>query len=398
LASATAVSVLAAALLRRLDAALPAPPLEVDGVADWAAQQGTAAAAMALLRLGGMGLACYAATVSGIAFLGALTRSVRLLRLADRASAGLLPRLAAGALTVGVASSSFAAATAGALPTPTPSFVSTVAAAPATGGGVTMHLDLTDDAAPIGPTTTSARPTRAEPNGPTAAPTGLGAATAPAAATGAEPSASRSRTGPDAAVTMRLEVGSESDAGAASVTAPPVEVSAEPAVATGSVAAAVTEPMPTMRLEPSADDANPIGGTPASVDGAGGHEAIPEAEAPVDDAGPVMHLETAPAGPEPVPAAGGVDASAGLAASPQQDDRSAATTGDTWTVRPGDHLWAIAEAVVGPTADGPVDEAAVARYWESLVELNRSRLADPGNADLLFAGQVMLLPPWPDAA
>ena len=45
-----------------------------------------------------------------------------------------------------------------------------------------------------------------------------------------------------------------------------------------------------------------------------------------------------------------------------------------------------------------VDEAAVARYWESLVELNRSRLADPGNADLLFAGQVMLLPPRPDAA
>jgi nucleoid-associated protein YgaU len=52
-------------------------------------------------------------------------------------------------------------------------------------------------------------------------------------------------------------------------------------------------------------------------------------------------------------------------------------------VQPGDHLWNIAERTA------PAD---VATYWRRLVELNRPRLADPDNPDLLFPGDVVVLP------
>jgi hypothetical protein len=37
----------------------------------------------------------------------------------------------------------------------------------------------------------------------------------------------------------------------------------------------------------------------------------------------------------------------------------------------------------------------VLAYWDRLVALNRSRLVDPSNADLIYAGQVFILPPTP---
>ena len=57
----------------------------------------------------------------------------------------------------------------------------------------------------------------------------------------------------------------------------------------------------------------------------------------------------------------------------------------TWTVAPGESFWSIAERTVADGAD-------VARYWRTLVDANRERLADPGNPDLLFPGQVLSLP------
>ena len=58
------------------------------------------------------------------------------------------------------------------------------------------------------------------------------------------------------------------------------------------------------------------------------------------------------------------------------------------TVRPGDHFWSIAELVV---AERGLD-VPVGRYWRLLVEANRSRLVDPANPDLLYPGQVLVLP------
>ena len=68
------------------------------------------------------------------------------------------------------------------------------------------------------------------------------------------------------------------------------------------------------------------------------------------------------------------------------------TSATEWTVRPGDHFWRIAEEVLttelrrAPT-DGETDP-----YWRRLITANRDRLADRENPDLLFPGQVLLLP------
>lgn len=62
-------------------------------------------------------------------------------------------------------------------------------------------------------------------------------------------------------------------------------------------------------------------------------------------------------------------------------------------VRPGDSFWSIAEDVVARARGPGVCEAEVARYWERLVQANRSRLADRSNPDLIYPGQTFRLPP-----
>lgn len=62
-----------------------------------------------------------------------------------------------------------------------------------------------------------------------------------------------------------------------------------------------------------------------------------------------------------------------------------------WTVRPGDHLWSIAESVTSQGAIQPSD-GDIARYWKQLIAANIDRLADPTNPDLVFSGQVLSVP------
>jgi hypothetical protein len=69
----------------------------------------------------------------------------------------------------------------------------------------------------------------------------------------------------------------------------------------------------------------------------------------------------------------------------------------TWQVRRGDHFWSIAQRVLADAWGRPATSDEVAPYWRSLVAENRPRLADPDNADLLFAGQVLALPQVPSA-
>lgn len=63
---------------------------------------------------------------------------------------------------------------------------------------------------------------------------------------------------------------------------------------------------------------------------------------------------------------------------------------DDWEVQPGDHLWSMAERTLG--GQGERGEAEVARYWLRLIEANADRLADPDNPDLIFPGQVLVVP------
>lgn len=66
---------------------------------------------------------------------------------------------------------------------------------------------------------------------------------------------------------------------------------------------------------------------------------------------------------------------------------------DTWTVERGDHLWGIAEQVLTAVrGDRPADDDIEA-YWVELVASNRDALVDPDNPDLIYTGQVFVLPP-----
>ena len=67
----------------------------------------------------------------------------------------------------------------------------------------------------------------------------------------------------------------------------------------------------------------------------------------------------------------------------------------TWLVQPGDHLWSIAERTLAGAWARSVSDAEVAPYWRDLIELNRARLADPSNPDLIFPGQTFVLPTPP---
>ena len=64
-----------------------------------------------------------------------------------------------------------------------------------------------------------------------------------------------------------------------------------------------------------------------------------------------------------------------------------------WTVRPGDHFWRIAEEVLARQRQHPPTDAETDPYWRRLVAANRDRLADRDNPDLLFPGQVLVVPP-----
>lgn len=74
-----------------------------------------------------------------------------------------------------------------------------------------------------------------------------------------------------------------------------------------------------------------------------------------------------------------------------------ATTGAEWTVQPGEHFWSIAEQVLTRSWSRPPSDVETDPYWRRLVDANRHRLADPDNADLLFVGQVLGVPPPPAA-
>lgn len=70
----------------------------------------------------------------------------------------------------------------------------------------------------------------------------------------------------------------------------------------------------------------------------------------------------------------------------------AASMADTFVVEPGDSLWSIAVDALVDANQGQPDDGAVERYWRRLIEANRHALVDPGNPDLIYAGQVLVLP------
>jgi nucleoid-associated protein YgaU len=64
-----------------------------------------------------------------------------------------------------------------------------------------------------------------------------------------------------------------------------------------------------------------------------------------------------------------------------------------WTVAPGDHLWSIATAALTDRWGRHPSDAEVDPYWRRLIEANRANLAHRDNPDLIYPGQVLVLPP-----
>lgn len=120
--------------------------------------------------------------------------------------------------------------------------------------------------------------------------------------------------------------------------------------------------------------------------GAAGPAPTAEVEAPVID----------PASPlQPVTDPAAVDGPLAVGPASSPDTPSAdqlPPPASVHRVQPGEHFWSIAQQVVierdGPTAS----DVAVAAYWRTLVEVNRDRLVDPGNPDLILPGQILDLP------
>jgi nucleoid-associated protein YgaU len=63
----------------------------------------------------------------------------------------------------------------------------------------------------------------------------------------------------------------------------------------------------------------------------------------------------------------------------------------TWTVAPGDSFWSIAEEVLADAWGRPPTDAEIDPYWRVLIAANRDRITS-GNPDLIFPGQVFVLP------
>jgi len=82
----------------------------------------------------------------------------------------------------------------------------------------------------------------------------------------------------------------------------------------------------------------------------------------------------------------------GSSAAVQESSRwKPSTAAHHWTVERGDHFWNIADRVVTAAAPGAT-EHHIAQYWLALIEINRSRLDDPHNPDLLRIGTHLLIP------
>ena len=63
-----------------------------------------------------------------------------------------------------------------------------------------------------------------------------------------------------------------------------------------------------------------------------------------------------------------------------------------WVIRPGEHLWLVAEGTMTDGRRRSVDVGAVARYHRALLDANADTLPVPGNPDLVFPGTVVVRP------
>jgi nucleoid-associated protein YgaU/DNA-binding SARP family transcriptional activator len=87
-----------------------------------------------------------------------------------------------------------------------------------------------------------------------------------------------------------------------------------------------------------------------------------------------------------------VSTRAGSDPSPAASSLADRATGEI-TVTPSDNFWRIAERELAERWGRPPSVDEITRYWRQLVEINRPRLAPPGDPNLIYPGQRFLTPP-----
>lgn len=322
---------------------LGGPPVRGGAAAlgQWVTTRDPASVLMAAVRGVALGTAIYLLAVTVLALVAHASRAASLMALSERVTVPLVRRLVGSVLGVAVAAGPFAgASSAWAARLPPPPVVTLSAGGPADPAATTA------EAPPPAPAPDPPTLRRLPDNDPTAAITPSTTQTLPASAA------------PQASTTE----------------APTTTESVITAPITGSPAPATTSP---------ATHASPPAVSPPPA------VPLPPAALPGPASPPVP---TAPAGPALAPAPPPT-----IADPPPTDNAGAVVpaTPATWTVRPGDHLWRIARLSLQAARGRPVSDAEVAPYWLSVVERNRSSLPDPANADLLYVGMTVVLPPIP---
>ena len=75
---------------------------------------------------------------------------------------------------------------------------------------------------------------------------------------------------------------------------------------------------------------------------------------------------------------------------PEVTARAAST--DRWTVKPGECFWSIAESLLAERWGRAPNDVEIIPYWRRLIDANRHELAQRDNPDLVFPGQIFVIP------
>jgi nucleoid-associated protein YgaU len=334
---------------------LKAPPLQdPSSWGAWAGAREPLTPVVAVLRLVVLGLTWYLVGVTTIGLVARLTRAARLVRVADAITLPMVRRLLQGALGVGLATAMVGAASPAA------------PGAPAHVAGAFAGRDVAATATPRAGSA-DVRPVRS--------PAWADAVSLPRADAG-DPGR-----GPAA---EDDEAGESDEVAEDEVTLRRVDDPAETASGARPAGAPAAVPVPLELLREAGGDgaeAPPAPGDPrtagrAHEDPGGtartstGEVATPPTEVTTEATGDAMDLRQLLADGDP-------------------------STGATHTVVAGESLWTIAADALGAARGEAVADAEILTYWRRLVDTNRDGLADPDNADLIFPGQVVELPPVP---
>jgi hypothetical protein len=373
---------------------LEAPPWRE--LADWVAVRGPAVAVMALVRLGALAMAWYLLALTSVAACLRAVHAAPAAAVVERALPGIVRRLlrATAGVTAATTLATSAAAGAAIPAVPRRANVAPAAATAPTSPLTAPDADPTNGAAaseepgdpdrPSVPITMRRLPdvpvtsTTSPPMPPTTAPAATEPerggsptphrppATTPIPTTTAPASTPRPAPTPTPAPDVPASTGPASESAAST---------------TGSVSGASTSGRITMRRLPDGAGAAPAAGVPpvgAPPDAAGADPAVPPGTAP-----PTKPRFTVRRLPDAdLPTDGG-----GAAA----HDSDATTV----VVRAGDSLWRIAAFGLRAAHGREPTDAEIDPYWRALVALNRPRLRDPGNADLIRPGDAIELPKIP---